>query len=165
MRCPGSYKPLYDVSSHLPLSCDCPSLREKELQFQQGGINVSYLSFPWKQNASAGTILQRCLSQVSKFRDRIGRSLCVYKVGLTSNPLIRFQFYRDANYTHMWLLHATGNLGVAQMLEAAVISSNLGEKGCRNQRYGGEGPPLKDDSAFHFVYVVGARADTMKPIG
>ena len=91
-------------------------------------------------------------------------SLCVYKLGMTSDPIVRFQFYKEANYTHMSLLHCTANLGVAQMLEAALIASNLSQHGCRNQRYGGEGPPSVEHEPFHYVYIVGARADQRKAI-
>ena len=93
----------------------------------------------------------------------MGKQLCVFKVGLTANPPLRFEFYKDANYTHMSLLHVTENAGVAQMLEAALIAFCIDQHGCRNQRYGGEGPPCAGN-LFHFVYVVGARADQMKAI-
>lgn len=129
------------------------------------GICISYLSFPQGQNATAGTILQRSLKQIDTFRNRMGRKLCVYKLGLTSNPVRRFEFYKEANYTHMTLLHYSTNLGLCQMLEAAVIAANVSERECRNQRYGGEGPPSLEKEPFHFVYVVGARADQSKPIG
>lgn len=127
------------------------------------GISISYLSFRHRNRATAGTVLQRCLSQVNSFRDRLGRKLCVFKLGLTSNPVVRFSFYKEANYTHMSLLHVSTNLGLCQMLEAALIAANLSEKECRNEKYGGEGPPSSDEP-FHFVYVVGARADQMKRI-
>lgn len=141
------------------------TLDVREREFLQHGICISYLSFSRRPKANtAGSILQRCLSQVSQFRDRMGRKLCVYKLGLTSNPIVRFDFYKQDNYTHMTLLHATSNLGVAQMLEAALIAPNLSEKACRNERYGGEGPPCCEQQCFHFVYVVGARADQFKPI-
>lgn len=141
-----------------------PSLKEQEHQCQVNGICISYLKFYRRQTATAGTILQRCLSEVSSFRDRMGRKLCVFKLGLTSNPILRFDFYKEANYTHMTLLHVSDQLAVTQMLEAALIAFNLNETGCRNQRYGGEGPPCPPNAVFHFVYIVGARADQMKPI-
>lgn len=93
----------------------------------------------------------------------MNRKLCVYKVGLTSKPALRWEYYKEANYTHMVLLHFSSNLGLIQMLEAALIAANLNETGCRNERYGGEGPPSENEP-FHFVYVVGARADTFKSI-
>ncbi len=141
-------------------------LKKFEYQFQMHGICVSYLGYARMYTASAGTILQRCISEINRFRDRMGRKLCVYKIGLTSNPCVRFEFYKEANYTNMTLLHVSDQLGVIQMLEAALIARNRTENACRNERPGGEGPPYsKDDPlSFHFVYVVGARADQMKPI-
>ena len=41
------------------------------------------------------------------------------------------------------------------MLEAALIAANIDETGCRNQKYGGEGPPSSEHEPFHFAYVVG----------
>lgn len=139
-------------------------LERLEHNFQQSGICVSYLAYSRRQKATAGTILQRCFCQIDQFRNRMGRSVCVFKVGLTSNPLVRFSFYKEANYTHMTLLHVSTNLGSIQFLEAALIAANVSELGCRNQKYGGEGPPVSEEESFHFVYVVGARADQFKPI-
>ena len=132
--------------------------------FANNMVSISYLQFSRKYDANAGTILQRCLTQVGRFRDRMGRKVCVFKLGLTSNPVLRFNFYREGNYTHMTLLHVSSNLGLIQMLEAALIAANIDETGCRNQKYGGEGPPSSEHEPFHFAYVVGARADTFKPI-
>ena len=140
-------------------------LLEQENMFIQNGICVSYLAFRLREKATAGTILQRCLSQVESFRNRMNRQLCVFKIGLTAAPVTRFQYYKEANYSCMSLLHVTDNLGIAQMLEASLIAFNISERWCRNQRYGGEGPPHTVKEPLHFVYIVGARADQNKPIG
>ena len=97
----------------------------------------------------------------------MNRAVCVFKVGLTTDPVVRFGFYWDANYERMVLLHVTENMGVAQVLEAALIAPNLKQVGCRNEKFGGEGPLCKSlhGKTLHFFYVVGARADQMKPIG
>lgn len=158
--------PLCEVS----VRClDAPSqnaakLDELEALCQNHGITISYQSSTKRLKATAGTILQRCLSQVENFRTRMNKNLCVYKVGLTSHPSLRFRFYKEANYTHMTLLHVTEHAGTAQMLEAALIAFHLSQHGCRNERFGGEGPPAAHEEPFHFVYIVGARADCMKPI-
>lgn len=55
----------------------------------------------------------------------------------------------------MTVLHVSCNLGLIQMLEAALIAANISEKGCRNQRYGGEGPPGSIEEPYHFAYVLG----------
>ena len=129
--------------------CQSRSLEQQEELCQQHGISISYLQFSRKYDANAGTILQRCLTQVGRFRDRMGRKVCVFKLGLTSNPVLRFNFYREGNYTHMTLLHVSSNLGLIQMLEAALIAANIDETGCRNQKYGGEGPPSSEH--YHFI--------------
>ena len=108
---------------------------------------------------------QSCKGAFHKFAilEKLGKQLCVYKLGLTSNPALRFQFYKEGNYTHMTVLHVSCNLGLIQMLEAALIAANISES-CRNQRYGGEGPPGSIEEPYHFAYVVGARADSFKRI-
>ena len=150
--------------SRLCSSDQCQKLEELERDCQRNGICISYQHFRGRLHASAGTILQRCRSLVTNFRNGIGKQLCVYKLGMTAKPTLRFKYYQECNYTHMSVLHVSTNLGLIQMLEAALISDNLSEKGCRNQRYGGEGPPGSISEPFHFVYVVGARADSLKPI-
>ena len=113
---------------------------------------------------TAGTILQGCLTQIDRFRNQMTRSLCVYKVGITTNPVLRFHFYARGNYSKMSLLHITENMGVAQMLEAALLAMHISEKECRNERFGGDGPATLDHMGPHFLYIVGARADCGKPI-
>ncbi len=149
------------ASSTLPIT----KLEELEAVCHQHGIMVAYLPSPKRIRVTAGTILQRCLSQVDQFRFRMNKNLCVYKIGLTSCPPLRFQFYKEVNYTCMTLLHVCEHVGIAQMLEAALIASHVSQTGCRNERLGGEGPPSSHEEPFHFVYIVGARADCMKSIG
>ena len=143
------------------------TLREKEWLFHQHGIEVVYMANPSRQKVTAGTILQRCLTEITKFRKPMNRAVCVFKAGLTTDPVVRFGFYRDANYERMVLLHVTENMGVAQVLEAALIAPNLKQVGCGNEKFGGEGPLCKSlhGKTLHFFYVFGARADQMKPIG
>lgn len=148
------------------LNSNSHALTERERLFHQHGIDVVYMPMASRQKATAGTILQRCLGEIMRFRNRMNRNLCVFKVGMTTDPIVRFGFYKDANYERMALLHVTEQLGVAQMLEAALISPNLKQVGCRNEKYGGEGPPCKhvNEETLHFVYIVGARADQGKSI-
>lgn len=136
----------------------------QESLFREHGIAIAYLNEPQRCKATAGTVLQRCFMKLEQFRNTVGYSVCVYKVGLTSNPIIRLQSYLDRNYSHMTLLHVTSNLGEAQMLEAALICSSLSKTGCRNEKLGGDGPKHTIKEPWHFVYVVGARADKLKAI-
>ena len=117
------------------------SLEEFETMCRKHEIAITYLATPKRERATAGTILQRCLYEVEKFRTKMTKSLCVFKLGLTTNPIIRFNFYKDANYSHMALLHVTENAGVAQMLEASLIAIHMSQTGCRNEKHGGECPP------------------------
>ena len=162
---PIARQPLRDLSSGVSETCvDCStSLNEIEKECCSHGITISYLPSQQRLRSTAGTILQRCLSKVEHFRTKMNKSLCVYKLGITADPCIRFFYYKEGNYTHMSLLHVSENLGTIQMLEAALISSHMFQKGCRNERLGGEGPPAQVEP-FYFVYIVGARADGRKSI-
>ena len=61
-------------------------------------------------------------------------------------------------------LTCNGEHGGSPNLEAALIEKNLLEKGCRNEKFGGDGPKHLREEPFHFVYIVGARADRLKAI-
>ena len=157
-------QPLLQHENGYPLSKNTVSLEELEAMCRNDNINIAYSASPKREKATAGTILQKCLLEVERFRTRMTKSLCVFKLGMTTNPAIRFKWYQDDNYTNMTLLHVTENAGVAQMLEASLIVCHMGQTGCRNEKRGGECPPSCVQEPFHFVYVVGARADCMKPI-
>ena len=139
-------------------------LEEQERMFEDHGISIAYLPCSQRLKATAGTILKRCSTKVECFRNRMGRTVCIFKIGLSSNPLIRFEDYKERNYSEMSLLHVTQNMGEAQMLEAALIAQNIGEKGCRNEKLGGDGPNHLSPQSFYFVYVAGAQADSLKAI-
>ena len=139
------------------------SLPDKESTLKSSNIALAYLSTrPTSPNA--GKVLRHCKRQLELFRSGLGGSVCVFKIGYCSNPPQRFKAYELANFTHMMLLHVTSCKGTAQMLEAALIDSHRDILGCRNESPGGEGPRHVQASHF-FVYVVGARADKMVPIG
>ena len=119
-------------------------------------------------NPTCGKILTHCRAQVSAFRKSLGQELCIFKIGVTADPLVRFQDYMDKAYTNMWIVHVSDDLGLTHMLEAALISEFHLESGCRNSPgTGGEGglnrkkhlgPPF-------YTYVTGGRADQFKRVG
>ena len=146
------------------LYAQCITLKEKEQLFSTFGLNKMYADEPNRSRATAGTVLQRCLTNVERFRNQMNKRLCVYELGMTTNPLLRFHFYSRGNYSKMSLLHVTTDTGVAQMLEAALIALHISERECRNERFGGDGPSTSHHDGPHFVYIVGARADGNKPI-
>ena len=129
-------KPLQRDHDGYPMAHEAMSLEEFEMMSRKHEIAIAYLATPKRERATAGTILQRSLYEIEKFRSKMTRSLCVFKLGLTTNPIIRFKFYRDDNYSHMALLHVTENAGVAQMLEASLIAIHMSQTGCRNEKHG-----------------------------
>lgn len=113
---------------------------------------------------TCGKILAHAKRQVAAFRQRMGNEVCVFKIGVTADPHVRFQDYLEKNYSTMWLISESNDLGMTHMLEAALVSDCSGIKGCRNHpETGGEGSLHRSDPPF-YVYLVGARADTFKSI-
>ena len=154
-ECPQYWKDLYE---------SCSSIKEMEALFSTCGISTFYMQQSARLKATAGTILQGCLNHIERFRNQMTRSLCIYKIGITTNPVVRFHFYALGNYSKMWLLHVDDNMGAVEMLEAGLIAMHISEKECRNERFGGDGPTTLDHAGPHFLYIVGARADCGKAI-
>lgn len=117
---------------------------------------------------TCGKVLLHAKYQVSGLRERIGISICVFKIGCTANPAQRWQAYLAKNYAEMWIIYMGEDLGLIHMLEAALISTFQSCPGCRNApNTGGEGALNRKCPAKppYFVYVVGAPADQPKRIG
>ena len=116
---------------------------------------------------TSGRILSYCKDQVAAFRENMGINLTVFKIGVTAEPAQRFMFYRQENYTNMWVLHTSACVQEIHMLEAALISHFQCGTGCRNTpNSGGEGALNRQNSQGpYFAYVVGGRADQNKRVG
>lgn len=117
---------------------------------------------------TAGKVLAHCKSKVTSFRASKNIRLCVFKLGVTAQPVTRFELYKNQNFSSMWILASSSSVDHIHMLEAALISEFHKHVGCRNREgSGGEGalnrtprppPPF-------CLYIVGARADQAKSIG
>lgn len=119
-------------------------------------------------NAIAGKILLHCKRQVDGFRERIGISVCVFKIGVTACIPQRFLDYLCKNFSEMWIIYSGSDLGLVHMLEAALISEFHQIRGCRNAaNSGGEGGLNRRSHSGppYFVYVTGGRADQFKRVG
>ena len=143
----------------------CHNVLDKEALIRKTShVTVAYLNTV-SCCPTAGKVLRHCKQKCSLFRSELGGSVCVFKIGYTSNPLKRFASYCLSNFSRMMLLHVTECRGAAQMLEAALIDAHLDILGCRNEKLGGEGPTHHVQAAHFYVYIVGARADLPRPIG
>ena len=127
-------------------------LRSKENQnaLQIYGNTFDANSFDWKVTKplglvhccnvragggqTCGKILSRCNGLVESFRAKIGPQICIFKIGVTSNPLLRFLSYIESGYQLMWLMHQSPSLDLIHMLEAALIMANCHHSGCRNSK-------------------------------
>lgn len=117
---------------------------------------------------TCGKILAHAKQQVVSLREHLGLSVCIFKVGVTASPVHRFKSYWSQNFSVMWIVFQSNDLGMVHMLEAALISEYCHYTGCRNAPHtGGEGALNKKRRSEppYFVYVVGARADQPKSVG
>ena len=116
---------------------------------------------------TAGKVLQYARQQVMTFRASMGLQVCVFKVGVTSNPIVRYRDYVSKNFTCMWVIFESNSVLETHMLEAALISHFQNCLGCRNKPgSGGEGALNRTTSSGPFyTYVTGGRADQGKWVG
>lgn len=95
--------------------------------------------------------------------------MCIFKIGITANPLLRYASYIDLGYTSMWLIHSSPSLGLTNMLEAALICEFATMVGCKNKpNSGGEGGLNRSSRAMlppFYVYCVAGRADQPRWVG
>ena len=130
-------------------------------------IDLRYKCLPDAQ-ATCGKILSHCNDQINLFRERIGLRLCIFKIGVTSNPINRYLMYRDQGFHSMWVLAVSPSVDLIHMLEAGLVMAFYKHVGCRNQKgTGGEGALNKKDRAPppYFLYVTGGRADQRRRVG
>ena len=91
----------------------------------------------------ASKILWHCVSCIQSIRERCGGpQLCIFKIGLTANPVQRREGYLQQNFKHFAVIHkvnSTDMLGALEMLEAALIAEFYdNQRCCRNKQLGGE---------------------------
>ena len=115
-------------------------------------------------NLLAGRALQHCRASIHRLRiEHGGMELVIFKVGITHDCSSRFSLYEERGWDHMAILYQSEELGIIEMLEAALISHHCHAKQCRNVCKGGEGLRNKSGNPKfkppYFCYCVFARAD------
>ena len=124
---------------------------------------VDKCSFFKKGTPTCGKILAHAKDQITSIRERHGVKLCIFKIGVTSDPPTRFEWYAERGYTCMWVLHESSSADLIHMLEAALILHFGQHVGCRNKpNSGGEGALGRKTVASlppFYVYVAAGRAD------
>lgn len=114
-----------------------------------------------KTDPTCGRILEHCKNKVTNFREKIGIRLCVFKVGVTADPLLRCKYYFENGFTESWIIHTSDSVDLIHMLEAALVSEYHLHVGCRNRKgSGGEGALNRKNCCPppYFVYVTGCSA-------
>ena len=133
------------------------------------GLSMSLLP----ETCTASKILWHCVKLINDVRRHCGGTqLCVFKIGLTSNPLQRMEGYLQQNFKVFAVIHKVTTadlLGMLEMLEAALIAEfHDGQRCCRNKQLGGES--MRDNSFKprfpppYFAYVAAACAAQKEPI-
>ncbi|CAE7216894.1 unnamed protein product [Symbiodinium sp. CCMP2456] len=140
-----------------PTSCATTRTREPDSPCCSPGhcsVGLDQRLIP--ETALASKILWHCMKTVNCIREENGgRSLCVFKLGLTSNPLQRRQSYLEQNFMSFVVIHKVCRLellAMLEMLEAALIAEfHDNQRCCRNHQLGGESMRRKDDWLVHAV--------------
>ena len=60
---------------------------------------------------TCGKILEHAVSKITAFRESIGVRLCIFKVGVTSNPLKRYVMYLKQGFQMMWVITKVSQCG------------------------------------------------------
>lgn len=110
---------------------------------------------------TAGRLLTHCREQITCFREKIGLKVCIFKIGVSENPVFRFSSYVEKGCETMWVLATSQSVDQIHMLEAACIQEYAKHVGCRNKAgSGGEGGLNRvGSSPPYYLYVAGGRAD------
>lgn len=150
-------------STRLPESPTTPR------QVESSGLDERLIS----ETAVASKILWHCVRVINAVRrEHGGEALCVFKIGLTSDPLQRRASYVAQNFKSFVLLHKVSTrelLGMLEMLEAALVAEfHDNQRCCRNKQLGGESISKKDFSPRfpppYFAYVAATNAAQREPI-
>jgi hypothetical protein len=144
-----------------------PSNWEEQLRAINMDINVLPCT-----TTRCQALFNHCLARVARIRRRTGGTqLCVFKIGITACPEIRWQSYVSNGYSCFQIVHASFELGLIEMLELLLIhhfSELEPVKTLRNSRAGGEG--MRDREGYplrpgpYLLYVAAARADQRQAI-
>ena len=109
--------------------------------------------------ATSGQALEWCRKKISN----ILVVPCVYKIGLTADPMFRFykeptnsapscgHFLCHEKFTNMHVLYSAFSWEEASLMEAVLIESHKGKPGNRNARPGGEGRQMHDGPFFTYI--------------
>ena len=101
---------------------------------------LNHCVMPRHGKTTCGRILAHAKNQIQAFRELMGLRVCVFKVGITCNPIRRFISYQELGFTDMWVVTQSDSVDLISMLEAACVALFSAHVGCRNKaETGGEG--------------------------
>lgn len=163
-----------DIQMATPTSLASASTQLPESPTTSPGLEHSILDERLiSETAVASRILWHCVNVINAVRrEHGGDALCVFKIGLTSDPFQRRRSYEQQNFKAFVVLHKVSQpelLGMMEMLEAALIAEfHDNERCCRNKQLGGESMRKKDFSPRfpppYFAYCAATNAAQRQPI-
>ena len=92
---------------------------------------------PTQQWMTLGEILHMCYMEIASFLETF--PVTAFKVGITTDPNIRFDAYKKDGFTKMVVIMGTAVLSVVEEAETSMIAEFSQTTGCLNERSGGDG--------------------------
>lgn len=136
---PCSFNKVSSSSSLASLAADFDALNFPWASVKPFGI-LNHCVMPRHGKPTFGKVLAHAKNQIQAFREQMGVRVCVFKVGITCNPIQRFISYREVGFTDMWVVTMCDSVDSISMLEAACIALFSAHVGCRNKaETGGKG--------------------------
>ena len=137
---------------------------------EEAGIHVKFLKHKPATMPTSGVLFGHAEDACRRFIDSIGgASLAVFKIGISADPVQRWQWYKIQNFTEMVVMCCSMELPLVESLEAHLVRLLRAHTGCRNQQPGGESMRTKSGNPRFpgpwFCYIVGSRADIRARIG
>ena len=121
---------------------------------------------PWYKSSR---ILEAMKANIAIFRASLGNNLCIFKIGISSCIIWRWEKYKSERFERMMILLVSNSVMQVECFEAFLIDYYRDQKECRNLQGGGESLRSWDgfprNPAPYYVYCVGARADSPYGIG
>ena len=159
-----------------PTSCLAGALTEQadhSSKVEAGYVNDVLVKRVIGETLTASKIRWHCVETINFVRGQCGGpALCVFKIGLTANPIKRREAYRKQNFKQFVIIHEVSRhelLGMLEMLEAALIAQfHDCQRCCRNKQLGGESMRDKNFAARfeppYYAYCAATNASQREPI-
>ena len=128
------------------------------------GLIVNMLLPNTSQMRTEVNIFRHVENSLASIKAAHGFNLCVFKIGISSDPAERAIHYFENGFKRYYLIHISESASVIEHLEERLIAMSKDVLGCRNERPGGEGR-MRSRPPPYFLYIAAACAAQREPIG